>query len=146
MDTDEIAASNQESTEIEGLKITLEKPQCPICDVKFSENRKWRDKLIKVNWESNLERHIQNFHRGAKIVSKLTMDDEMKNEEKCQKIEEIPATDENVTDNEMQMDPDTLTEIQMDTDKRAEIQMDTDEISANQGNLLRGIDNKTVRR
>ena len=79
----------------------------------------WRDKLIKVNWKSNLERHIQNFHREAKIVSKVTVDDEMKDEEKCQNIEEIPATDENVSDNEMQMD----------TDKRAEIQMDTAQVS-----------------
>ena len=175
----------QMNTELKEVKVTLEKPQCPICNVKFSENRNWRDKLIKVNWKSNLERHIQNFHREAKIVSKVTVDDEMKDEEKCQNIEEIPATDENVSDNEMQMDTDTRAEIQMDTDTRAEMQMDTDtraklqmdtdtragiqmdtntrteiqmdtdtktemqmdtdKIAANQGNLLSGIDNKTVR-
>ena len=164
----------QTNTELKEVKVTLEKPQCPICNVKFSENRNWRDKLIKVNWKSNLERHIQNFHREAKIVSKLTVDDEMKNEEKCQNIKEIPAIDENVSDNEMQMDTDTraeiqmdtdtITEMQMDTDTRAEMQMDTDtraeiqmdtdttaemqmntdKIAAYQGNSLKSIDNKTV--
>ena len=145
----------QMNTELKELEVTLEAPQCPICNVKFSENRKWRDKFIKVNWKSNLEKHIQNFHRGAKIVSKLTLDDEMKDEEKCQNVEEIPATDKNTSDNEMQvdtdtraeiqMDTDTRAEIQMDTDTRAEMQMDTDKIAAYQGNLLKSSVNKPVK-
>jgi hypothetical protein len=111
------------------IKVTIERPQCPICNMNFSKNK---------NWGANVRRHVKTFHKGVTIVSKLKMDfnGEMKDEEKCQNIEEIPATDENVSDNEMQMD----------TDTRAEMQMDTDKISANQGNLLRGIDHKTFGR
>ena len=144
------------------IKVTIERPQCPICNMNFSKNK---------NWGANVRRHVKTFHKGVTIVSKLKMDfnGEMIDEEKCQKIEEIPATDENVSDNDMQMDTDiraemkmdtdiraeiqmdadTRAEIQMDTDTRAEIQMDTDtidemqmdtdKISANQGNLLKGI-------
>ena len=111
------------------IKVTIEIPQCPICNMNFSKNK---------NWGANVRRHVKSFHKGVTIVSKLKMDfnGEMKDEEKCQNIEEIPATDENVSYNEMQMD----------TDTRAEMQMDTDKIAAYQGNLLNGIDNKTVGR